>query len=103
MLGLSLTRVEADQWIALRSHFGIEGFYCRSGIEGVHEKGGVEGRIDYFRRNHFVPVPEVASLGELNEAVEQSDRQDDTRRIGALPRAVAEHFALEQPLLMPLP
>ncbi|MGI5260887.1 IS21 family transposase [Streptomyces angustmyceticus] len=103
VLGQSRGRVEADRWIAFRSHFGIESFYCRAGIEGAHEKGGVEGMIGYFRRNHFVPVPEVSSLAELNEMVEQWDRQDDTRRIGARPKTVAEYFALEQPLLLPLP
>jgi hypothetical protein len=25
-------------------------------------KGGVEGEVGRFRRNHLVPVPEVASL-----------------------------------------
>lgn len=103
VLGQSRGRVEADRWIAFRSHFGIESFYCRPGIEGAHEKGGVEGMIGYFRRNHFVPVPEVSSLAELNEMVEQWDRPDDARRIGARPKTVAEYFALEQPLLMPLP
>ncbi|TJZ94845.1 IS21 family transposase [Actinacidiphila oryziradicis] len=103
VLGQSRGRVEADRWIAFRSHFGIESFYCRPGIEGAHEKGGVEGMIGYFRRNHFVPVPEVSSLAELNEMVERWDRQDDARRIGSRPKTVAEYFALEQPLLMPLP
>ncbi len=56
MLGLSRARVEADRWIAFRSPYGIESFYCRRGIGGAHEKGGVEGQIGYFRRNHFVPV-----------------------------------------------
>ena len=36
-------------------------------IEGAHEKGGVEGEVGRFRRNHLVPVPEVADLAELNE------------------------------------
>lgn len=103
VLGQSRARTEADRWIAFRSHFGIESFYCRPGIEGAHEKGGVEGMIGYFRRNHFVPVPEVSSLAELNEMVEQWDRQDDARRIGARSKTVAECLALEQPLLMPLP
>jgi hypothetical protein len=103
VLGQSRGRVEADRWIAFRSHFGIESFNCRPGIEGAHEKGGVEGMIGYFRRNHFVPVPEISSLAELNEMVEQWDRQDDARRIGSRPKTVAEYFALEQPLLMPLP
>lgn len=80
-----------------------QSFYCRPGIEGAHENGGVEGQIGYFRRNHFVFVPEVSSLAELNEMVEQWDRQDDARRIGARSKTVAECFALEQPLLMPLP
>ncbi|MFC8660806.1 IS21 family transposase [Streptomyces sp. NPDC057199] len=103
VLGLSRARVETDRWIAFRSHFGIESFYCRPGIEGAHEKGGVEGQIGYFRRNHFAPVPEVGSLAELNELVDQWDLHDGRRRIGARPRTIDEYFAVEQPLLAPLP
>ncbi|MEU2379333.1 IS21 family transposase [Streptomyces misionensis] len=103
VLGLSRARVETDRWIAFRSHFGIESFYCRPGIEGAHEKGGVEGQIGYFRRNHFTPVPEVGSLAELNELVDQWDLHDGCRRIGARPRTIDEYFAVEQPLLAPLP
>ncbi|WP_240654175.1 hypothetical protein [Streptomyces sp. AcE210] len=95
--------METDRWIAFRSHFNIESFYCRPGIEGAHEKGGVEGMIGYFRRNHFTPVPEVDSLAELNEMVDQWDLHDGHRRIGSRPRTVDEYFAVEQPLLMPLP
>jgi transposase len=103
VLGLSRARVETDRWIAFRSHFGIESFYCRPGIDGAHEKGGVEGQIGYFRRNHFTPVPEVSSLAELNEMVEQWDLHDGRRRIGSRPRTIDEYLAVEQPLLMPLP
>ncbi|WP_392675250.1 hypothetical protein [Streptomyces sp. LN785] len=35
--------------------------------------------------------------------VEQWDRQDDARRIGSRSKTIAECFALEQPLLRPLP
>ncbi|MFI0269678.1 Mu transposase domain-containing protein [Streptomyces luteogriseus] len=45
----------------------------------------------------------MSSLAELNEMVEQWDRQDDARRIGSRSRTIAEDFALERPLLMPLP
>lgn len=103
VLGLSRARVETDRWIAFRSHVGIESFYCRPGIDGAHEKGGVEGQIGYFRRNHFTPVPEVSSLAELNEMVDQWDLRDGRRRIGSRPRTIDEYFAVEQPLLMPLP
>ncbi|WP_425597516.1 IS21 family transposase [Streptomyces tendae] len=103
VLGLSRARVETDRWIAFRSHFGIESFYCRPGIDGAHEKGGVEGQIGYFRRNHFTAVPEVSSLAELNEMVEQWDLHDGRRRVGSRPRTIDEYFAVEQPLVMPLP
>jgi hypothetical protein len=103
VLGLSRARVENDRWTAFRSHWDVDAFYCRPGIEGVHEKGGVEGQIGYYRRNHFVPVPEVSSLTELNVMVDQWDLDDEARRLRSKTRTVGEHVAQEQPLLRPLP
>ncbi|MDG9710590.1 MFS transporter [Streptomyces sp. DH10] len=99
----SRSRVENERWTAFRSHFGIEAAYCLPGIEGAHEKGGVEGQIGWFRRNHMVPVPEVVSLAELNAMIERWDEEDERRRIGSRPRPVSEYFAVERPLLQPLP
>ncbi|MET9760130.1 hypothetical protein ABZ016_13905 [Streptomyces sp. NPDC006372] len=48
-------------------------------------------------------MPEVSSLAELNEMVEQWDLHDGRRRIGSRPRTIDEYFAVEQPLLLPLP
>ncbi|MFB8039535.1 hypothetical protein ACFC5Z_42965 [Streptomyces sp. NPDC056004] len=45
----------------------------------------------------------MSSLAELNEMVEQWNRRDDARRIGSRSRPIAADFALDQPLLMPLP
>jgi transposase len=103
VLGFSRQRVETERWTAFRSHWGIEPFYCQPGLQGAHEKGGVEGQIGWFRRNHLVPVPDVESLAELNARVEAWDLADEHRRIGARPRTVGEMFALEAPLLRPLP
>lgn len=103
VLGFSRQRVETDRWVAFRSHYGLEAFYCQPGIGGAHEKGGVEGDIGRFRRNHLVPVPQVATLEELNAMLERWDAADDARRIGSRPRTVGELFAAEQPLLRPLP
>jgi transposase len=103
ILGFTRQRVETERWTAFRSHYGIESFYCRPGIEGAHEKGGVEGQIGWFRRNHFVPVPEVGSLAELNQMVERWDEQDEQRRIRSRPRTIGELLAVERPLLRPLP
>ncbi|GGP84450.1 hypothetical protein GCM10010247_67210 [Streptomyces calvus] len=103
MLGLSRRRVEAERWTAFRSHYGIDALYCQPGIRGAHEKGGVEGQIGWFRRNHLVPVPEVATLAELNAMIDRWDQEDDARRIRSRPRTIGEYFAAEQPLLAPLP
>ena len=56
------TRVETQRWVAFRSTYGFEAFYCQPGHEGSHEKGGVEGEGGRFRRNHCVPMPRVASI-----------------------------------------
>ncbi|MBX9363927.1 hypothetical protein [Streptomyces sp. WAC04114] len=58
LLELVLDRGLGDRRV--RVGLPIESFYCRPGIEGAHEKGTVEGQIGYFRRNHFVPMLEVA-------------------------------------------
>ncbi|MGW2311314.1 IS21 family transposase [Actinomadura luteofluorescens] len=103
IIGFTRARVETERWTAFRSHYGIESFYCRPGIEGAHEKGGVEGQIGWFRRNHFVPVPEVDSLAELNQMIDRWDEEDEARRLRARPRTIGELFATERPLLQPLP
>ena len=60
-------RVENERFVALRSHYLYESWFTLVGIQGAHEKGGVEGEVGRFRRNHLVPVPEVADLAQLND------------------------------------
>ncbi|NQU38062.1 MAG: IS21 family transposase [Actinobacteria bacterium] len=96
-------RVENERWILFRSHYSFEAFYCLPGIEGAHEKGGVEGEGGRFRRNHLVPVPRVASLAELNAKLAAIDEADDARRINGRLQTIGQDFAIEAPLLRPLP
>jgi transposase len=96
-------RVETERFIALRSHYGFESFFCLPGVKGAHEKGGVEGEVGRFRRRHMVPVPHVISLAALNELVAIGDERDDLRHIEARRLTVAQHFAAELPLLGSLP
>lgn len=96
-------RTETQRWVAFRSWAGFDSFYCRPGIEGAHEKGGVEGEGGRFRRTHLVPVPKVDSLRELNDRLARYDRADDHRRIEHRVRTVGQDYALEAPLLRPLP
>ncbi|MGH3738179.1 MAG: IS21/IS408/IS1162 family transposase, partial [Micromonosporaceae bacterium] len=96
-------RAESQRWITFRSHYGFDAFYCTPGIEGAHEKGGVEGEVGRFRRRWFVPVPEVASLAELNERLEEADAAEDARHVDGRARSIGADFAVEAPLLTPLP
>ena len=97
------SRVESDRWVAFRSHYGFDAFYCQPGHEGSHEKGGVEGEGGRFRRTHCVPMPAVGSVDELNGLLEQWDDADDRRRIGSRTMSVGHDWAFERPLLRPLP
>ena len=82
------TRQESQRWVAFRSTYGFDAFYCRPGHEGSHEKGGVEGEGGRFRRTHCVPMPAVDSIDELNALLEAWDDADDTRRVDRYARVM---------------
>jgi transposase len=97
------TRAENERFIALRSHYGFDAFFCQPGIAGAHEKGGVEGEVGRFRRGHLVPVPRVSSLGVLNAEVAAADAAEDARHITGRSTTIGEDFAVEVAHLQPLP
>lgn len=96
-------RAENERFIAMRSHHGFDSFFCRPGIDGAHEKGGVEGEIGRWRRKAFVPVPEVATVAELNDRLDALGEVDERRHVAARRISVAEHFDLEAAQLQALP
>lgn len=100
---LGRSRTESERWVAFRSHYGFESFYCLPGKEGAHEKGGVEGEGGWFRRNRLVPMPKVASIAELNDLLATLDAADNDRRIGLRTVTIGQAFAAEAPFLAPLP
>ncbi|MGH7338704.1 MAG: IS21 family transposase, partial [Myxococcota bacterium] len=96
-------RVESDRFVALRSHYLYESSFTRKGKEGAHEKGGVEGDVGRFRRSYLVPVPEVASLAELNDQLAAACITDLRRTIRGRPGTIGEALAREVDLLRSLP
>jgi hypothetical protein len=80
--------------MAFRSHWGFASEFCTPG-EG-HEKGGVEGEGGYFRRNHLVPVPRVASWEELNVLLREAAKQDEQRMIGERTQTVGAGMHTER-------
>ena len=68
-------REETARFVAFRSHWRFEAEFCTPAEP--HEKGGVEGEAGYFRRNHWVPVPEAVDLAELNRQLLAACQQDE--------------------------
>lgn len=100
---LGRERVENPRFIAMRSTYGFDSFFCQPGLEGAHEKGGVEGEVGRFRRRHLVPVPEFADIAELNAYMIAADATDDERRITGRIETVGAAAARELPGLRALP
>jgi transposase len=96
-------RVETDRFVALRSHYLFESQFTPVGLRGAHEKGGVEGAGGRLRRWHLVPVPEVASLEELNQRLRAACEADLGRRIRGRSETVGDALGRERPLLRALP
>jgi transposase len=97
------SRVENERFTALRSHYLYQSWFTLVGIEGAHEKGGVEGEVGRFRRNHLVPVPEVADLAELNGLLLACCVRDLDRTITGQTETVGARLSEEIDVLRPLP
>jgi transposase len=96
-------RVESDRFVALRSHYLYESFFCEPGEKGAHEKGGVEGEVGRFRRGNLVPVPEVDSFEALNALLRAACESELGRQITGREVTIGEALAAERPALRPLP
>jgi transposase len=68
-----------------------------------NQKGGVEGTHGFIEDNFFRPIPDFADFDELNRALVVFSDASLTRIIAPNTESIAERFAREQPLLLPLP
>ena len=93
-------REETIRFLAFRSHWQFDATFCTPG-EG-HEKGGVEGEAGYFRRNHWVPVPQAVDLDALNAQLLAGCRADEARVIHPRTHTVGEAVTIERASLRPL-
>jgi len=94
-------RQEQETFKRFRSHYLFESNYCNP-AQG-HEKGGVENDAGYAQRNFFAPLLEAASYEELNQILLERCRKNVDRRVRGKTANVAELWAQEQALFLPLP
>lgn len=93
-------REQATRFIAFRSHWRFESDFCTPAEP--HEKGGIEGEAGYFRRNHWVPVPQARDLEELNAKLLAGCRDDERRQIAGRHQTVGAAVVAEREHLLPL-
>jgi hypothetical protein len=93
-------REETTRFVAFRSHWQFEAEFCTP--NEPQEKGGVEGEAGYFRRNHWVPIPQAADIAELNQQLLAACQQDEQRTIAGREQSVGVALLLEREHLLPL-
>ena len=93
-------REETARFIAFRSHWGFAAEFCTPAE--AHEKGGIEGEAGYFRRNHWVPVPQARDLENLNRQLLAACEQDQRRTIAGREQTIGVAMRAEQAHLLPL-
>src|SRR5204862_6248048 len=91
-------REETARFIAFRSHWRFAAEFCTPAE--AHEKGGIEAEAGYFRRNHWVPVPQAADLAELNRHLAAACRQDEQRTISGRSQSSGAALREERPYLL---
>jgi len=95
------TRTEQAAFTHFRSVYRFEAIFANTAAGW--EKGSVENAVGYGRRTYLVPVPEVASLEDLNARLRQDCLTDQARTMGGRVYAIADLVAVERPALLPLP
>jgi transposase len=93
-------REQTARFIAFRSHWRFEAEFCTPAE--AHEKGGIEGEAGYFRRNHWVPVPEAEDVADLNRQLLIACQQDEHRVITGREQTVGAGLVMEREHLLPL-
>jgi hypothetical protein len=93
-------REQTARFIAFRSHWRFESEFCTPAE--AHEKGGVEGEVGYFRRNHWVPVPQAVDVAGLNRQLLASCHDDEKRMIAGRTQSVGVALIVEREHLLPL-
>jgi hypothetical protein len=94
-------RTEQAAFTHFRSVYRFEAIFANAAAGW--EKGSVENLVGYARRNFLVPVPEVASLTELNTQLRAACVADQARTMHGQPAPIADLLAAERSALVPLP
>ena len=89
------------EFLRLKSHYLFQEHFCL--VRRPNEKGHVEHLLDFARSHYLVPVPNVDSLEQLNEALHERCREDLQRQLRGKSGTKAQLLEEERASLLPLP
>jgi transposase len=95
------TRTEQEAFTHFRSVYRFEAIFTNPAAGW--EKGSVENLVGYARRTFLVPIPEVASLEELNTRLLDACRGEQARTMAGKTTSIGDLFTEEHAQLLPLP
>jgi transposase len=95
------TRELQEAFLAFQAHYGFEAEFCGPG-KG-NEKGGVESGVKYSRHEILSPIPEVAGRDDVQALCDAWMERELLRTVRGKQQTIGERWALEAPVLMPLP
>lgn len=88
-------------FLALKSHYLFDTHFCR--VRRANEKGVAENVVRYSRQNYMVPVPQVGSLRELNQYLEERCRRELLRKLRGKTKTKGELLEEDKAAFLPLP
>ena len=94
-------RLEQEGFRKFKVYHSIEARFCNPA--SGHEKGGVEGLVGFARRNYMVPVPEAATIDELNEQLLKQCLAYGSHTMAGREQSVNALFEEEKSSLLSLP
>jgi transposase len=95
------TRVEQEAFRHFHGVYRFEALFANTAAGW--EKGSVENLVGYARRRYLVPVPEAASLEDLNVRLRRACLEDQGRTMEGRVTPIADLLATERAALLPLP
>lgn len=101
IVGGTRERKLTEGFLQLQSHYLFAHHFCL--VRRANEKGVVEGVVKFARLNFFVPVPQVATLEELNLRLAEQCREDLGRRLRGKSGTKAQLLEEDRAAFLPLP
>jgi transposase len=94
-------RVLQREFACFCAHYGFKAVFCSPG-KG-NEKGGVEGSVKYSRHEILSPIPVVNGRSDVQGHCDAWMEREDGRVMTGRTQTIGELFAMEKPMLIPLP